>query len=71
MTSSGILRLRLTLTAIGFAIWAYGARSDQRPVLWVGLGIMAVALVARFIPPSDRPRGTGAGESDESEGPRR
>ena len=56
MTSSGILRLRLTLTAFGFAIWAYGARSDQRPVLWIGLGIMAVALVARFIPPSDRPR---------------
>ena len=54
MTSSGILRLRLTLTAIGFAIWAYGARSDQRPVLWVGLGIMALALLARFIPPTNR-----------------
>ena len=64
MTSSGILRLRLTLTAIGFAIWAYGARSDQRPVLWVGLGIMAVALVARFIPPSDRPRGNGAEQGE-------
>ena len=59
MTSSGILRLRLTLTAIGFAIWAYGARSDQRPVLWIGLGIMALALLARFIPPSDR-RGADA-----------
>ena len=59
MTSSGILRLRLALTAAGFAIWAYGARSDQRPVLWVGLGIMALALVARFIPPSDRPPGRG------------
>lgn len=54
MTASGILRLRLTLTAFGFAIWAYGARSNQRPVLWVGLGIMSLALVARFIRPSDR-----------------
>lgn len=64
MTSSAILRLRLALTAFGFAIWAYGARSDQRPVLWVGLGIMAVALVARFIPPSDRPRGSGGDERE-------
>ena len=54
MTASGILRLRLTLTAFGFAIWAYGARSNQRPVLWVGLGIMSLARVARFIRPSDR-----------------
>jgi hypothetical protein len=54
MTSSGILRLRLTLTAFGFAIWAYGARTDQRQILWVGLGIMALALVARFIRPTDR-----------------
>lgn len=54
MTASAILRLRLTLTAFGFAIWAYGARSNQRPVLWVGLGIMSLALVARFIRPSDR-----------------
>jgi len=53
MTRSGILRLRLTLTLIGFTIWAWGARSDQRTLLWVGLGIMALALVARFIRPSD------------------
>ena len=58
MTRSGILRLRLLLSAFGFAIWAYGARSDQRTILWVGLGVMALALVARFIPirdDSDRP----------------
>ena len=55
MTASGILRLRLTLTAFGFAVWAWGARSNQRPVLWIGLGIMSLALVARFIRPSDRP----------------
>lgn len=53
MTRSGILRLRLLLSAFGFAIWAYGARSDQRTLLWVGLGIMALALLARFIRPSD------------------
>ena len=53
MTRSGILRHRLLLSAVGFAIWAYGARSDQRPLLWVGLGIMALALVSRFIRPSD------------------
>ena len=40
MTRSGILRLRLALTLVGFTIWAYGARSDQRTLLWVGLGIM-------------------------------
>ena len=56
MTTSGILRLRLTLSAFGFAIWAYGARSNHRTVLWIGLGIMALALVGRFIRPSDRPR---------------
>jgi hypothetical protein len=54
MTRSAILRLRLTLSAFGFAIWAWGARSDNRTFLWVGLGIMALALLARFIRPSDR-----------------
>lgn len=53
MTRSGILRLRLVLSAFGFAIWAWGARNDNRTILWVGLGVMALALVARFIPPSD------------------
>ena len=50
MTRSGILRLRLLLSAFGFAIWAYGARNDQSTALWIGLGVMALALVARFIP---------------------
>ena len=53
MTRSAILRLRLVLSAFGFAIWAYGARSDNRTILWIGLGVMALALVARFIPPTD------------------
>ena len=53
MTRSGILRLRLTLTLVGFTIWALVARIDLRPLLWVGLGIMALALVSRFIRPSD------------------
>ena len=49
MTRSGILRLRLALTLVGFTIWAYGARSHQNVFLWIGIAVMGLSVIARFL----------------------
>jgi hypothetical protein len=59
-----ILRLRLAIALIGFAVWAVGARAERdgapwsRSVMTIGLVILAASVAMRFIkpkPPSERP----------------
>jgi hypothetical protein len=51
MNPSTLLRLRLALSLVGFLIWAWGARSDNRAAMWVGIGFMGLAVIARFFGP--------------------
>lgn len=45
-----ILTARVFLTITGAIVWGYGYRADQAPVRLAGLGILAVALLLRFLP---------------------
>jgi hypothetical protein len=55
-----LLRWRLTVALIGFIVWATGARAERDGQPWamtvmtVGLVILAVAFVMRFIKPKPR-----------------
>ena len=52
-----MLRLRLAIALIGFAVWAVGARAERdgapwsRGVMTIGLVILAVSVAMRFIKP--------------------
>ena len=59
-----LLRLRLLVALIGFAVWAVGARAERdgapwsRSVMTIGLVILAASVAMRFIkpkPPHDPP----------------
>ena len=45
-----LLIARLVLTGIGIAVWGYGHATDQTNLMYAGMGILAVALVMRFLP---------------------
>jgi hypothetical protein len=45
-----LLLARLALTAIGIVVWGYGNATNQARFMWAGMGILAVALVLRFVP---------------------
>ena len=46
-----LLQLRLALALIGIIIWGYGTRVDSVRLQWVGIGVLVVAFVARFLGP--------------------
>jgi hypothetical protein len=45
-----LLLARLVLTGIGVAVWGYGNATGQPQVMYAGMGILAVALIMRFLP---------------------
>ena len=45
-----LLLARLILTGIGVAVWGYGNATGQTPIMYAGMGILAVALLMRFLP---------------------
>jgi hypothetical protein len=45
-----LLRIRLGVALIGAAVWFTSVRLDQEVGRLVGMGIMAVALLMRFVP---------------------
>jgi len=45
-----LLLARLALTAIGVVVWGYGNATNQPRFMWSGMGILAVALLLRFVP---------------------
>ena len=46
--------VRATLALIGIGVFAYGARTDTAGIRWVGIAIMGVAFVLRFVDPAKR-----------------
>jgi len=45
-----LLIARLLLTGIGIGVWGYGNATGQPKLMYAGMGILAVALVMRFLP---------------------
>ena len=42
--------MRLAIAAVGVAIWAYANRVDNVTARWVGIAMLAVAVLLRFAP---------------------
>jgi len=45
-----VLWARIALTGIGVAVWGYGNATGQPRLMYSGMGILAVALLMRFVP---------------------
>jgi hypothetical protein len=45
-----LLLARTVLGAIGVAVWAIGYRTDDASIRLASIGILAVALLLRFVP---------------------
>lgn len=54
-----ILYARIALFAIGVLVWGYGANVDDQRVRWIGIALLAAALVLRFFSPRRPPAGRG------------
>ena len=46
---NGLTAARLVIVAVGIAIWGYGLQSDNATLRIVGMALLAVALVLRFV----------------------
>ena len=47
---SRLLQVRLVLATIGIVAWGYGLLNDEAQVRLVGIAVLALSLVLRFIP---------------------
>ena len=45
-----LLVARVVLTAIGILVWGYGNATNQPRVMYAGMGLLAIALLMRFVP---------------------
>jgi hypothetical protein len=45
-----LLIARVLLTLIGIGVWGYGNATDQPRVMYAGMGLLAIALLMRFVP---------------------
>lgn len=43
--------MRLAIAAVGVAIWVYGYREANDRIRWVGIAVIAVAVIMRFLTP--------------------
>ncbi len=41
---------KLAVAAVGIFIWGYGVRVDDAAFRWAGIGILAAAVLLRFVP---------------------
>ena len=48
--------LKLAVAAVGFVVWAYGARIDSSPLRLAGMIVIAVAVALRLLPATLRDR---------------
>ena len=47
-------QIKITLVVAGLAIWAFGARTGDGVARWVGIALIAMAFVIRFVKRPDR-----------------
>jgi hypothetical protein len=59
---SGIVVTRIAVAVAGMVVWAYGAREDHPTARWIGIGLIAVSLLLRFV----GPRPSRGGHDEES-----
>jgi hypothetical protein len=50
--SRQLIMLRIILGAIGVAVWGYGYRVDDANIRLVGMAILLVVLLMRWVPKS-------------------
>ena len=43
-------QIRVAVAAIGIIVWGYGIRQDDANVRLVGIAVLAVSLLLRFVP---------------------
>ena len=43
-------QVRLAIALIGVMVWGYGTRVDDSRLRWIGIALLAVTLVLRFMP---------------------
>jgi hypothetical protein len=46
-----IQTVKLAVAAVGVAIWVYGYTADNDRIRWVGIAVLASALLLRFYRP--------------------
>jgi hypothetical protein len=49
--------IRFAVAVAGILVWAYGYRADDAAIRWVGIALLAVAVLLRFWAPRARPPG--------------
>ena len=47
---SNLSRAKLLFAIIGIGIWLYGVRMADRRLQWLGVGVVLVAFILRFVP---------------------
>lgn len=45
---TAISHLKLGLAAIGVILWAYGVRTDDHTLSWIGIAFLVAAFLLRF-----------------------
>lgn len=48
-------RAKLVFALLGVAIWGYGLRIEERNLQWLGIGVIAIAFIIRFLPKGQPP----------------
>jgi hypothetical protein len=46
---SPLTAVKLALAAVGAVVFGYGVRIDSAPTRWVGVALVAVAALLRFV----------------------
>jgi uncharacterized protein YqgC (DUF456 family) len=49
-----ITQVKLVIVFVALVIWAYGYRSNNRTLMWLGMGLVVVAFLLRFAPQQRR-----------------
>ena len=41
--------MRLAIAAVGVAVWVYGHRVDSADIRWLGIAMLAISVLLRFV----------------------